>query len=223
MRLLFLGDSITDCDHCFTKDNLGTGYVKFIAQALAGRDLQMGKPETADCTSCINGGVDGFTLPRIYRKWQRMWDLQYFDAVFLLGGINDVGDIMAHGNTDACAAARFSDARDAFSALLHGLIASGCRKIFVIEPFLFSVPAELLTWRPRLDAFCQMLRSLAAQIQAEYPAVRISCISVQALFDNFADRSGAQSLTTDGVHLTEAGHRMLAEVLLSSLQHMTDQ
>ena len=31
MNILFLGDSITDCAHNFTPDNLGGGYVKLIA------------------------------------------------------------------------------------------------------------------------------------------------------------------------------------------------
>ena len=54
--------------------------------------------------SLINGGVDGFTLSRIERKWQRTWKRQCFHTVFLLGGINDIGDIMTHGNTEAAAA-----------------------------------------------------------------------------------------------------------------------
>lgn len=34
MKLLFLGDSITDCGHCFTADNLGNGYVKHVSMGL---------------------------------------------------------------------------------------------------------------------------------------------------------------------------------------------
>ena len=85
-QILFLGDSITDCDHCFTKDNLGTGYVKYMAD---GNDNRF---------SLINGGVDGFTLSRIERKWQRTWKGQCFNTVFLLGGINDIGDVMGDLN-----------------------------------------------------------------------------------------------------------------------------
>lgn len=247
LRILFLGDSITDCDHCFTRDNLGTGYVKYMAEALSENTLQ--STNIASCqrqsqtdnlselqrfadprklprrmslgycnkVSLINGGVDGFTLPRIYRKWQRMWAGQCFDTVFLLAGINDVGDIMAHGNNEEIAISVFTDAFDAFDALLRGLIASGCRRIVMIEPFLFSVPEELTTWRPRLNALCQLLRTRTVQIQSEFPSARISCISVQERFDAVAAMDGVQSITTDGVHLTEQGHRILAEILSAYL------
>ena len=248
-KILFLGDSITDCDHCFTRDNLGTGYVTYMAEALSKNPMQtvntvsrqsQTQSKTGNSSklqaspmqrgfsrwmptgdyndfSLINGGVDGFTLPRICRKWQRMWSGQHFDTVFLLGGINDVGDIMAHGNAEAVAASVLADALDAFDTLLRGLIASGCCRIVVIEPFLFSVPEELVTWHPRLNALCQLLRTRAAQIQAEFPTARISCISVQERFDAAVAKDGVQTMTTDGVHLTEQGHRMLAEILLAYL------
>lgn len=246
-RILFLGDSITDCDHCFTGDNLGTGYVKYMAEALSENSIQSTniascqrqsqtdnlselqrfpdqrklprRMSPGDCNevSLINGGVDGFTLSRIYRKWQRMWEGQCFDTVFLLGGINDIGDIMAHGDVEEVAASVLADALDAFDTLLRGLIASGCRRIVVIEPFLFSVPEELVTWCLRLNALCQLLRTRTVQIQNDFSSARISCISVQERFDAAATKDGMQSMTTDGVHLTEHGHRILAEILLAYL------
>ena len=203
-QILFLGDSITDCDHCFTKDNLGTGYVKYMADG-------------NDRFSLINGGVNGFTLSRIERKWQRTWKGQYFHTAFLLGGINDIGDIMTHGNTEAFAASILVDASESFRSLLRGLIASGCHRIVVIEPFLFSVPEELQTWRPRLNSLCQLLRTRTAQMQADFPTASLSCISVQEHFDTAAEKDGIRSMTVDGIHLTKRGHRMLAEILLTYL------
>ena len=34
--LTCLGDSITDCEHCFSRDFLGNGYVKFCQTVLKG-------------------------------------------------------------------------------------------------------------------------------------------------------------------------------------------
>lgn len=59
MNLLFLGDGITDCDHCFTADNLGLGYVKKIS-LLPG-------------VIAANGGTDGFIFPRVLQKWEQMY------------------------------------------------------------------------------------------------------------------------------------------------------
>ena len=68
MKYLFLGASNTDCDHCFTPDNLGKGYVKFFAlrQAFAGDTV-------------INGGTNGFTYPRILQKYLAFYREERFD------------------------------------------------------------------------------------------------------------------------------------------------
>lgn len=34
--LTCLGDSITDCDHCFSRDSLGNGYVKILSDRFKG-------------------------------------------------------------------------------------------------------------------------------------------------------------------------------------------
>lgn len=123
MKLLFLGASNTDCGHCFSEDNLGYGYVKVVHDLLL-QKAQKDYPSemslsTSDssvqikadhsgtpgnlpkgiCTSTviINGGTDGFTFPRILRKWEQSWKRTAFDAVFILGGINEVGALMDSG------------------------------------------------------------------------------------------------------------------------------
>ena len=51
--LTCLGDSITDCEHCFSRDFLGNGYVKMLSDCLKrdGSDYQV-----------RNYGTDGFTI-----------------------------------------------------------------------------------------------------------------------------------------------------------------
>ena len=77
MNILFLGDSITDCDHNFTGDNLGNGYVK--------------KLSLLPCVAAVNGGTDGFTFPDVLRKWRLMYARNPYDRIVMTCGINDVG------------------------------------------------------------------------------------------------------------------------------------
>ena len=59
--LTCLGDSITDCEHCFSRDFLGNGYVKMLSDCLKrdGSDYQV-----------RNYGTDGFTINRLLQRIQ---------------------------------------------------------------------------------------------------------------------------------------------------------
>lgn len=110
MKILFLGDSITDCDHCFTRDNLGTGYVKKLAQ----------RPGV----SAINGGTDGFTFPDVLRKWRQMYAQDTYDCVVITCGINDVSVIadLEEAGRLRTASAFLDDSMDALRTLLDELL-----------------------------------------------------------------------------------------------------
>ena len=113
MKILFLGASNTDCGHCFTPDNLGDGYVKLTKEQLEASGIP---------AAAVNGGTDGFTFPRIYRKWLANWKDASFDAVCILGGINEVGALMDSGRTAAQRDAYLADAADALARLLDGIL-----------------------------------------------------------------------------------------------------
>ena len=85
--LTCLGDSITDCEHCFSRDFLGNGYVKMLSDCLKrdGSDYQV-----------RNYGTDGFTINRLLQRIQGDSDFTS-DIITILIGINDIGLIM---NTD---------------------------------------------------------------------------------------------------------------------------
>ena len=66
--LTCLGDSITDCEHCFSRDFLGNGYVKMLSDCLKrdGSDYQV-----------RNYGTDGFTINRLLQRIQGDSDFEY--------------------------------------------------------------------------------------------------------------------------------------------------
>ena len=167
MRILFLGDSITDCGHCFTPDNLGDGYVKEIARRLqdtpGGRTLRAApQPPAPAGLQITNGGTDGFTLPRILQKWQQMYRGTVYDTVVIAGGINDV--------SVACISFPYrtsvlAQSTDALRQLLCGLLQNGVRRILVLEPFLFPVPASRQLWDEALHELQRNIRSIVTEAQ----------------------------------------------------------
>ena len=243
MKLLFLGASNTDCGHCFSEDNLGYGYVKMVHDLLL-QEAQKDCPSemslsTSNCsvqikadhsgtsgnlpkgictsTVIINGGTDGFTFPRILRKWEQSWKRTAFDAVFILGGINEVGALMDSGMDETSHRELLLHSADALSALLSGLSSSGCPQIFVLEPFLFDTPQYLKSWMGTLEEVRGMIR----QTVKKHPC-RIHLLPTQPLLDDAVQRSGIQEITKDGIHLAHEGHHVLAEMIAKSIWSIYD-
>ena len=221
MNLLFLGASNTDCGHCFTPDNLGNGYVKFVFEKLQGNCLERGLNLTV-----TNGGTDGFTFSRIYEKWNRTYRGTAYDAVVILGGINEVGVIHNTGLTDVQADAYLHDSAKALSCLLQGLIAEDVPHILVVEPFLFGTPDYLNLWKPTLGRVRHLIHncicsyrnfSESIMTRSEKRQSFLHFLPIQAELNQLAEEIGLNQVTSDGIHLAEAGHLHLAEKLTEFL------
>ena len=220
MKLLFLGASNTDCRHCFSDDNLGYGYVKYTAQKLFDAF-----PEKFSKNSITNGGTDGFTFPRIYQKWQRLYQNMPYDIVVILGGINEVGVIQNTGLYGNAAREYLSDSAAALMQLLSSILNSGTKHVLVCEPFLFSWPDYLLNWMENLHHVRQMICQTANQ----YPEDFVYYVPTQhlfqesAVFPNNSVPEGssfsacAPAVTTDGIHLSDTGHAILGELLFQKI------
>lgn len=229
MNLLFLGDSITDCHHCFTADNLGNGYVKMIQNSCAGTH------------HVVNGGIDGATFPGIFRKWTLQYQTCLFDIVSVLGGINEVGSIMDSHMTDSQIDRLLTQSFQSLHDLLAALITTHVPLILLPEPFLFPYPAYLNAWMPYLQKVRYMIRDTAFSVCREFhdcvcqefallstPETtetamlqcrsRIVLIPLQPSLNAYAEAHGFSSVTSDGIHPTQQGHELICECLRSCLR-----
>ena len=82
MRVLFTGDSITDCGRGLVH-RLGTGYVRNIA-----RSLKKNYPELN--ISIENTGIGGNTTRDLLRRWQEDCIDVRPDVLSILIGVNDL-------------------------------------------------------------------------------------------------------------------------------------
>ena len=180
---IFLGDSITDCDHIYTPDGLGNGYVKMISQSLPASD------------SCVNLGYDGFTISALNRMWNRSSLSLKPKCISILIGINDIAVIKNTGLD-------FHSARKDFQANYERLIENIRQKyacpIILMGTFIFPRPAEYITWEPAVHKINTCIKAIADKYKIYY----------LPLWDSLKD----PSLSTDGIHLTEAGQRILADL-----------
>ncbi|MDO4323335.1 MAG: SGNH/GDSL hydrolase family protein [Lachnospiraceae bacterium] len=199
MDILFLGDSITDCGHCFTADNLGDGFVKKLS-LLPG-------------INAVNGGSDGFTFPRVLQKWERLYAQNQYDCAVITGGVNETAVIAGTGLSEEQAALFLERSAEALRFLLEGLIRQRTKRILLVEPFLFPVPEYLSLWIPSLQRVRRRIKKTASVFDPN----TVFYLSVQKELDLLAGQAGLSAVTTDGIHLTKAGHDCLAKLLEGSI------
>ena len=189
--LLFLGDSITDCNHYFDPENLGYGYVRMIEKQINTPDKNY---------QVQNFGNDGFTVPALRRLWQRKGLNLKPDFITILIGINDLAVIKNTGITPSVGLAQFCEQ---YQALIEDIrIMTDC-PILLMEPFIFPHPAEYDTWEPELHQMNKFIHQLAVDNGLFFLPLWEDLLSA-------AKKDGFSEITTDGIHLTAEGHKILA-------------
>ena len=189
--LLFLGDSITDCNHCFDPENLGSGYVRMISEKMNTPDKKY---------QVLNKGNDGFTVPALRRLWKHICLNITPDFITILIGINDLAVIKNTGIIPAVALAEF---RKQYQLLIDEIRVTCDCPILLMEPFIFPYPAEYSTWEPELHKMSDMIRQISADNHLPFLPLW-SDLMTSAKTDSY------KKITTDGIHLTKTGHQLLA-------------
>ena len=193
--LTCLGDSITDCYHCFTADFLGNGYVQMLSRRF--------EKEGIPC-QVRNYGTDGFTVNRLL---QRIKDDNVFssDIITILIGINDIGMIEDMCRTKEQQSKMLISFKLHYTELLT-ILTKSTPHIILMEPFLFSWPAFYKTWLPLLSDMQEIIKELAESFQLPY-------ISLHKELNEEVHRYGYAAVTVDGIHLTEQGQKLIADKL----------
>lgn len=194
MTILLTGDSITDCGR--DRDDvasLGSGYAALIAASL---------PEE----QVINTGIGGNRVKDLQARWSDDV-LAHSPAVLsIMIGINETW--RRYDSDDPTTAESYEGG---YRDVLIRSREAGIEQIVLIEPFLLPVNEAQWAWREDLDPKIGVVRRLAAEFGTDYLATDGPLAEVAA-------RTGAEALAHDGVHLTEAGHRFLADRWLELYQ-----
>jgi lysophospholipase L1-like esterase len=195
-RVMFTGDSITDCHRRDTDNPLGYGYPLLVAG-------QWGRAHPDRTPVWLNSGISGDTLAGLGGRWQTdVLDVRP-DLVSILIGINDTGYRFSFGHPEVPA----EEYRAGYRRLLEPLADV---QLVLIEPFLLPVKEEQWAWRADLDAKIQVVRELAREFGAHL-------VAADGMFAELAAGNNPELWLSDGVHPTPAGHQALAEAWLRQL------
>lgn len=193
MRILFQGDSITDCSRSwFANDSLGNGYVSLVASHL--QTHYPGKNIT-----CINRGVSGDCIDDLRRRWNKDCLKLKPDVLSILIGVNDAWQSFGALST------RDDEAfyNDYYEILKQTKEQLNPRFV-LCEPFLLPVSDDIVTVRQTLDAKIVLIKQLAAEFNAIY-------VPFDTMFSEALKNTRPSYWAGDGVHPTSAGHALMAK------------
>lgn len=213
MKLLFIGDSITDMSRNREGHNpysMGNGYVFLLEAALAKK--YPGKYEV------INRGISGNRIVDLYARIKADFINLKPDYASIFIGVNDAWHEIGHQN--GVDTAKFEKI---YEMLLEEIYAA-CPdiKLMIIAPFVLEGSATCDTEEKpdRLNQFrvdVAEKNAVAKRIAAKY---NLPCIDLQAAFDEACTKAGPDYWTRDGVHPTANGHEMIKRLWLKTFEEM---
>jgi lysophospholipase L1-like esterase len=199
--ILFQGDSITDAGRNkkdpVANEGLGRGYPQHIANSLHADypdlDLQI-----------HNRGISGNKVPDLNKRWDRDCIEIKPKILSILIVVNDIWH-MLNGRYDGTAEVY----RDGFAALLERTTkALPSVTLVICEPFVLmsgTVKQNKDKWFPEFDTRRKYAREVADNANAIW-------VPFQSMFDDaVAGGTKPSDLAGDGVHPTQAGHKLMAK------------
>ena len=205
--LLFIGDSITDCDRLRPvgmRDWLGESYVAFVDALLTTnypeRDIKV-----------LNTGASGNRVNDLEARWQTdVLDLAP-DWLSIMIGINDVwrqfDDCL---NPDQIKIDRYETI---YRKLLEQTRPKLKGLVLMTPYYIESNLADPM--RECMDAYGKVVEKLAHEFDAVF-------VDLQASFDRYLVHRPTQSLCSDRVHPNKTGHMIIATSFLRGIEFDKD-
>ena len=203
-RLLFIGDSVTDCGRMRpvgggSRAALGTGYVAQVDALLAPSPLR----RTVRIT---NMGISGNTVRDLAARWETDVLALEPDWLAVMIGINDVWRQFDGVNPKA--AVPLDEYWDTYDGLLAKTRPQLAGLILMTPYYVQSERRDLM--RLQMDEYGLVVRDLASRHHA-------LLVDTQVAFDKVLTRLDYSLVAADRVHPTEIGHKVLASAFLRAI------
>jgi lysophospholipase L1-like esterase len=200
MKILFQGDSITDCGRNRETGGLGGGYPSMVAGLFKARNPGVE-------VTFINKGISGNRVVDLQGRWQEDCIDLAPDVVSILIGINDTWRRYDSGNPTSA-----RDYETGYRSILSKVKALGAQ-ILILEPFVLPYPEDRKSWREDLDPKIAAAKRLAGEFGAEY-------IPLDSLFAEAAKAYPPEFWAGDGVHPSAVGHALIADAWLKTVYEL---
>ncbi|THF74207.1 SGNH/GDSL hydrolase family protein [Cohnella fermenti] len=203
-KLLFIGDSITDCERSPDGEGLfgalGKGYVSVVDGL-----LQSAYPELG--IRVVNKGTSGNTVRDLDARWQTDVLDQKPDWLSIMIGTNDVWR-----QFDLPYKTESHVYLDEYKAKLEELVVrtkEGVKGIVLMTPFYLE-PNKSDAMRATMDLYGEAVRTIAAKHGTLF-------VDTQAEFDRILEHIYPATIAWDRVHPSMVGHVALARAFLKAV------
>lgn len=198
--LLFIGDSITDCEREFTGGGLGNGYVSIIAE-----EFRRAWPPLE--VRILNRGISGNQVADLEARWDDDVLAHQPDWLSVMIGINDAWQQYE------CALETKEEAIGKFDRVYRSLlerVRPRLQGLILMTPyFLEANPDDPV--RRLMDAYGREVKKLAGEFDAVL-------VDVQAAFDEYMETASGLSLAADRVHPNSTGHQIIARTFMEAVR-----
>ncbi len=204
MKILFQGDSITDCGRCRSDiTSLGSGYPKYVRQYLEECYPQIN-------FELINKGISAHQTKDLMARWQEdAIDIQP-DVISILIGVNDTWHHISEQDWIP------NDIFEAnYRSLLEDIKNKTNAKIIMLEQFVLDFP-DMQVFHNDIDEKIRIVRCLAAEYADRY-------IPLDGLFAAACVAEPPSHWTLEGVHPTDEGHKLIADYYFDALSDIIEE
>ena len=204
-KLLFIGDSVTDCDRAKPEGEgssqaLGNGYVSIVDGFLQSTYPELG-------IRVVNKGISGNTVRDLKARWQEDVIDQKPDWLSIMIGINDVWR-----QFDSPLIKEKHVYLDEYRDTLTNLVRETkqvVENIVLMTPFYIEPNADD-HMRSKMDQYGKTVAAVANEIGCLF-------IDTQAAFNKVLAHTYPAAIAWDRVHPNATGHTILAKSFLNSI------
>ena len=194
-RIVFLGDSITQGG-----DGHDKGYVRIVRKVVE---------EKFPGIEVIGAGISGNKVPDLQRRLDKDVIDKNPTIVVIYIGINDVWHSRSGRGTNK------EDFRSGLEDVIGRVHDAGAKAILCTASVIGEKTDGTNSLDEMLDEYCNISRNVAADLNVQMIDLRKAFLSY--LKEKNPENKEKKILTTDGVHLNEAGNRFVAHEMLQGL------
>ncbi len=210
-RILFQGDSITDCGRAYDSFySIGDGYANLV-KAMLGFD-HPGEYEF------INRGINGSRIVDVYARIKSDFINLKPDYASILVGVNDAWhEICFNNGID-------TEKFEKLYTMLIDEVQAACpdTKMMIIAPYVLEGAATCNTdeMPDRWDRFQTDVAEKAAAAKRIAEKYGFPLIELQPAFDEACKKAPPEYWTADGVHPTPCGHEIIKRLWLETFEKL---
>lgn len=199
-KIVFIGDSITDCGRRDVFAPYGDGYMSLVRALVLAR-----YPEFE--LRFENRGISGNTVRHLAARWEQDVIAEKPNWLSVMIGINDVWRTFDSGGEGAVGIDEFALTYERL--LIDAVNRTGCH-VILAEPYMIESDRSS-PMRNRMDAYGHVVRSLATKFEA-------LLVPTQAAFDRALEFSTPEAWATDRIHPNLEGHGIIAIEYLRAME-----